>query len=271
VCTAGAQGESSDAQDTSWLKPGKWVADRRGSGSQMRDAFSADAHSEYQDSLWWPYEIGVQPSQEAKRVREAADKAHGAANSWKDLYQGMVRRYNNPTFDPYMDKMYQRLVVSPLKAGVMGQANGAARHSGGDGVEAPVGNLQTAREAVAQLDREAQRALPALDNIFRDLPSAGLPGSAAFPEKWPADAGISYGVFRKFNPRAGVQGGEDEPKSWENVAAAAANYEGGMPLTLPADGLEPKEVKSHYDWPFSSPEVPLGYVDTHEHNLVQDW
>jgi hypothetical protein len=248
------------------LKPGKWVAERRGSGSQQRDAFSADAHSEYQDGQWWPYELGVQPSQEAKRVREAADKAYGAANSWKDLYQGMVRRYNDPTFDPYMDKMYKRLVVAPMKAGAVAQANGPARKER-DGVEAPVGNLQTAREAVAQLDREAQRALPEMDNIFRDLPSAGLPGSAAFPEKWPADAGITHSVFRKSNPRAGVQGGEE---SWEDVAAAAANYEGGMPLTLRADGLEQKEDKSHYDWPYSSPEAPLGYVDTHEQNFVHD-
>lgn len=257
------QGEGLEDKETSWLKPGKWVADRRSSGSTQQDTFSA--HPQYQDGLWWPYALGVQPSQEAKRVREAADKAHGAANSWLDLYQGMERRYNNPTFDPYLNKMYQRLVVKPLKAGV---EKGEAKRNGGDVVEAPGGNLQTAREAVSQLDREAQRALPALDNIFRDLPSTGLPGSAAFPQKWPTDAGITHGVFREFNPRAGVQGGDDKFKSWEDVAAAAANDE--AVFTLPADGLEPK-TQNHHDWPYSSPEAPLGYVDTHEQKFVQDW
>ena len=267
-----AQGEGKEATETSWLKPGKWVADRRGSGSQQRDAFAADAHPEYQDGQWWPYELGVQPSAEAKRVKEAADKAHGAANSWKELYQAMVRRYDNPTFDPYMEQEYQRLVVAPSKAALgaaQAQGGAARRGRGGDVADALGGHLQTAREAVAQLDREAERALPAMDAIFRDLPSKGLPGSAAWPERWPADAGITHGVFRKFNPRAGMQGGEDEPKSWEDVAAA--NYEDGMPLTLPAEGLEPKEAKSQFDWPYSSPDAPLGYVDTHEQNFVQDW
>ena len=68
-----------------------------------------------------------------------------------------------------------------------------------------------------------------------------------------------------------MQGGEDEPKNWEDVATAAAKYEGGMPLTLPAHGLERKEDKSNHDWPYSSPEAPLGYVDMHEQNFVQNW
>lgn len=255
-------GASSAEKETSWLKPGKWVADRRGSASHQRDIYADDHHSEYQDGNWWPYELGVGPSQEAKMVKEAEDKKAGAADSWKDIYHAMVRRYNNPTFDPYMEQEYRRLVVAPNEA-VRAHAQG---HTPRPADAAVGGKLESAQDAVHQLDREAARAMPAMDAIFRDLPSKGLPGEVAWPEKWPSDGGITHGVFRKFNPRAGMMGGEGEPKSWEDVAAA--NSGPSMPLSLPGDGLVEKEYKKGK---YSSPPAPLGYVDTHEQNFVQDW
>jgi len=260
------QGASTAEKETSWLKPSKWVADRRGSSSEQRDLYAADTHSEYQDGQWWPYQMGVGPSAEAKRVNEAETKKYGSPESWKDLYQAMARRYNNPTGDAYMDKEYQRLVVAPSATLRTAHAAGKPAPTDAAGMG---GQLESAQDAIQQLDREAAQALPALDTIFRDLPAKGLPGSPAWPDKFPADGGLTHGVFRKFNPRAGMQSGEGEPHSWEDVAAA--NYDPSMPLTLPGDGLVPKEAKSHYDWPYSSPDAPLGYVDTHEQNFVQNW
>lgn len=78
-------------KETSWLKPARWIADRRASASQQRDSIADDHHSEYQDGHWWPYELGVGPSIESKRVKEARDNANGAARNWKDIYNAVVR------------------------------------------------------------------------------------------------------------------------------------------------------------------------------------
>ena len=119
-------------------------------------------------------------------------------------------------------------------------------------------------------------ALPALDKLFGDIGTLdkgrGLPGTAAWPEKWPADGGITHGVFHKFNPQA--RAGQDmEPRSWEEVAAA--NVDPSLPLSLPGDGLLPKESTSRSG---STPrsQSPLGYLsspqDAHafQRNFVQD-
>jgi len=263
---------NTQGKETSWLKPGKWVADRRGSGTEQRDRFAADAHSEYQDGQWWPYQLGVGPSTEAKRVKEAEDTKHGAANSWQDLYKAMVRRYDNPTGDPYMEQEYKRLVVAPSKAVMRAHSQGLPSPPASAGL---AGQVETAQDAVQKLDREADLALPALDKLFGDIGTLnkgrGLPGTAAWPEKFPADGGISAGVFRKFDPHAASYGGAEEPRSWEEVAAA--NVDPSLPLALPRDGLTPKEAKSP-DWPYTSPESPLGYLGTTAHafdrNFVQD-
>ena len=84
---------STEGKETSWLKPGQWVSARRGGASEQNDRFTSDAHSEYQDGQWWPYELGVGPSAEAKRVKEAEEQKHGVPASWKDLYKAVVRRY----------------------------------------------------------------------------------------------------------------------------------------------------------------------------------
>jgi len=263
---------STQGKETSWLKPGKWVAERRGSGSEQRDLFAADAHSEYQDGQWWPYELGVGPSAEAKRVKEAEDAKHGAANTWQDLYKAMVRRYDNPTGDPYMEREYKRLVVAPSQAVMRAHSQGLPSPPASAGL---AGQVETAQDAVQKLDKEADLALPAIDKLFGDIGTLnrgrGLPGTAAWPEKFPA-GGIAAGVFRQFNRHAGTSGEADAPRSWEEVAAA--NVDPSLPLALPGDGLTPKEAKRHYDWPYSSPASPLGYLGTTRHafdrNFVQD-
>ena len=269
---------STEGKETSWLKPGRWVAARRGGGSEQRDHFASDAHSEYQDGRWWPYELGVGPSAEAKRVKEAEDHKHGAPSSWNDLYMAMQRRYNNPTGDPYMEQEYERLVVGPAKAVMKAHGAGLPSPPAAAGL---AGQVETAQDAVQRLDREAGLALPALDKLFGDIGTLnkgrGLPGSAAWPEKWPADGGITHGVFRKSNPRANGGRAGAELQSWEEVAAA--NVDSSMPLTLPGDGFEPKESKTRYDWPYASPQSPLGFFgaggdsqDSHafDRNFVQD-
>jgi len=259
------QGASTAEKETSWLNPGKWVGERRGSSSEQRDLFTADAHSEYQDGQWWPYQMGVGPSAEDKLIKEADSKQYGSPQSFKEFYEAVGRRYNNPTGDAYMDKEYQRLVVAPARATRSAHVAGKPAPSDAVGMG---GQLESARDAMQHLDDEVASALPALERIFRDLPAKGLPGSPAWPDQFPADAGLTKGVFRTFNPHSKMQGGEGDPHSWDDVVSS--NYDTSIPLTLPGGVLVPKEATSH-DWPYSSPDAPLGYVDTHEHNFVQTW
>ena len=73
---------------TSWLKPSRWVAGRRASGA--RAPYADDMHAEYADGQYWPYELGVGPSVEARRVRARWERRAGRPHSWKALLQVCV-------------------------------------------------------------------------------------------------------------------------------------------------------------------------------------
>ncbi len=51
--------------------------------------------------------------------------------------------------------------------------------------------------------------------------------------------GITHGVFR--NNKSGMESGEDEPKSWQEVSAASERMRGGGVGSDSDDGLEPKD------------------------------
>jgi hypothetical protein len=51
--------------------------------------------------------------------------------------------------------------------------------------------------------------------------------------------GITHGVFR--NNKSGMENGEDEPKSWQEVSAASERMRGGGEGSDSDDGLEPKD------------------------------
>ena len=209
--------------------------------------------------------MGVGPSAEDNFINEVEAKQYGSPHSSNQLYEAVVRRYNNPTGNTYLDQEYKRLVVAPAR--VTRSAHVAGKPAPSDAVGMG-GQLESARDAIQHLDDEVASVLPALERIFRDLPSKGVPDSPSWSDQFPADAGLTKGVFRTFNSHSNTQGGQGDPHSWDDVVSS--NYDTSIPLTLPGDVLVPKEATSH-GWPYSSPDAPLGYVDTHEHNFVQTW
>mmetsp|Transcript_44591 Transcript_44591/g.140748 ORF Transcript_44591/g.140748 Transcript_44591/m.140748 type:complete len:151 (-) Transcript_44591:294-746(-) len=130
------------------VNPARWVMGRR---TQRMD-FSNDHSAEYADGEWWPYRRGVAPVKEGSGFGYRHDRRPSERESEEDLLSGIVRRYNNPTYDPYMDHYYKLLVASKRARSV-----------------------RNAQRAIGKLDEEAAKALPALDYMFH----TGLPQQRA--------------------------------------------------------------------------------------------
>eukprot|EP00960_Hanusia_phi_P038298 753374-Hanusia_phi.AAC.9 len=120
------------------VNPARWVMGRR---TQRMD-FSDDRREEYADGQWWPYRYGVGPVKEGAGFGYRHDRRPSERQEGSDLYSSIVKRYNDPTYDAYMDHYYKALVMSKKARSVM-----------------------HAQRAIKRLDEEAATALPALDAV----------------------------------------------------------------------------------------------------------
>jgi hypothetical protein len=220
---------------SSWLKPSKWIYDRRIGGAHAD--FLDDPHSEFGDGQWWPYEMGVGPSARAKRVNEEEERRRGTPRTWQGLYDEMKRRYN-PALDPYMEREYKRLVVDPVVARHRALAG---KPAAADAKALGGGDLADSMDAAIQaLDVDAERALPTLDNIFENLPLQGPRNEPAVRDHWPADGGVApdvvghdFGFNRKTWPLQ-----HETPHESRTSESAPEGW-------FPAEGLIPKDTTDY--------------------------